>query len=185
MTKDQAYPFVPKSNAYLRPGHFWQIPLSNSKFACGRVLQIGNNLHYGSRTAILAGLIDWSGNSVPTSQTIAGCKLLEQGRAHIKSISWNGGQILGYRPLEEDGIEPIYELSHMPVKDCMLMKGLVEVRKATLREKKTLYIHSTWGLEVIKLLAEMYFVEKRNPKRKLPWDEYQEFLAHVNLQSHH
>ncbi len=141
MAKNLIYPFVPKSNAYLRPGHFWQIPLSNGWFACGRVLQIDHNLRYGSRTTILAGLIDWSGDSLPTSIAIAGCKLLEQGEVHIKSISWNNGQILGYRPLEEDGIEPMNALSHT-------------------------LMYSSWGLQFIKVLAEKYFIEKRKSERK-------------------
>jgi hypothetical protein len=179
MAKKLAYPFVPKSNAYLRPGHYWQIPLSNGKFACGRVLQVGDFLEYGSRTTILAGLMDWSGDHLPTSQAISGCKLLEQGGMHIKGITWNGGQILGLRSLESDNLEPMYELSQTPGKGCMLMRGLIVVRDATLDEMQTLDRHSGWGYGVIKGLAEMYFVQKRKPVRKLPRDEYQELLAYI------
>ncbi|MDA2670396.1 Imm26 family immunity protein [Bacillus cereus group sp. MYBK104-1] len=37
------YPFKPKSNCYLVPGQFWTIPLDNSKFACGRVIETDPN----------------------------------------------------------------------------------------------------------------------------------------------
>jgi hypothetical protein len=30
------YPFEPKSNAYLLPGQFWGVPLSDRGWACGR-----------------------------------------------------------------------------------------------------------------------------------------------------
>jgi hypothetical protein len=32
------YPFVPRTNATLVPGQFWSIPLTDGRFACGRVL---------------------------------------------------------------------------------------------------------------------------------------------------
>ncbi|WP_104434997.1 Imm26 family immunity protein [Kineococcus xinjiangensis] len=32
------YPFQPRSTSYLQPGDFWAVPLSDSRFACGRVL---------------------------------------------------------------------------------------------------------------------------------------------------
>src|SRR5262249_10570900 len=37
---EPTYPFVPRSTAYLRPGQFWAIPLSDGRFACGRVLAL-------------------------------------------------------------------------------------------------------------------------------------------------
>ena len=149
------------------PGQFWQIPLSNKKFACWRVLQMDQH----GRTGFLAGLMDWSGDEFPISKNISGCGLLEQGGAHIKTIPWSGGEILGYRSLDEDGIQLIPELSHLPSHNCMLMNGLEEVRKATLSEQQTLYIHGAWGLGIVKIFAEAYFVLGRKPQKTLPWDE--------------
>ena len=34
------YPFEPKSNAHLMPGQFWGVPLSDGRWACGRVLAV-------------------------------------------------------------------------------------------------------------------------------------------------
>ena len=34
------YPFEPKSNAHLLPGQFWGVPLSDGRWACGRVLAV-------------------------------------------------------------------------------------------------------------------------------------------------
>src|SRR4051794_16087278 len=99
-----SYPFLPKSNTYLMPGHFWAIPLGTNKFACGRVIQVSKE----DKRGFLAGLMDWVGEYPPTAETIAGTKTLKQGDVHIKTIHETGldGMILGYRPLDEDGIEP-------------------------------------------------------------------------------
>ncbi|TKK74610.1 hypothetical protein FDA38_38300 [Kribbella jiaozuonensis] len=35
-----AYPFVPKSNAHLLPGHIWGIPLRDGRSACGVVVAV-------------------------------------------------------------------------------------------------------------------------------------------------
>ena len=34
------YPFEPRSNVHLRPGQFWGVPLSDGRWACGRVLAV-------------------------------------------------------------------------------------------------------------------------------------------------
>src|SRR6266700_932410 len=34
------YPFEPKSNTHLLPGQFWGVPLSDGRWACGRVLAV-------------------------------------------------------------------------------------------------------------------------------------------------
>ncbi len=171
------YPFVPRSTAYLREGQFWHIPLSDSSFACGRVLQF--DLRNGKRHSrlFLAGLLDWHAMQLPTVESIAGSALLRQGLAHIQTVAWNNGAILGHRPLEADGLEPFLELSEWPHPGCKLLKGFDTLRQATLRERKTLYVQSGWGNEFIKLLAEEYFVEKTPPRRKLPWEEYLELKA--------
>ncbi len=174
------YPFIPKSTAYMQEGQFWDIPLSNGQFACGRVVQF--NLRNGRRDSrlFLAGLLDWCGDEPPTATTIARCQILEQGGAHIRTIEWNHGAIRGWRSLDADGIEPLFKLSQMVMnKDCMLQRGFEVLRPATLHEQKTLYVHSVWGHAVIQGLAEAYFVRKQPPKRKLPWQEYNELLEFI------
>jgi len=107
-----AYPFAPKSSAYLEPGQFWAIPLSNRRFARGRVLDIKRHddgdphARYLGNRAFLAGLLDWTGSQPPTADGIADARLADQGQAHIRTIRDTGGVILGHRPLEADSLRP-------------------------------------------------------------------------------
>ena len=99
------YPFVPKTNAHLRPGQFWSIPLSDGRFGCGRVLAIDREAEYGARTTFVGGLLDWVGAEPPTWDSIGGKAVLEVGYAHVGLIAESGGAVLGERPLELDSIE--------------------------------------------------------------------------------
>ncbi len=180
--KIDKYPFVPRSTAYMKEGQFWDVPLRNGQYACGRVLQFETSDNKKNSRMFLAGLIDWVGEIPPTSEAIDGAKLLEQGMAHIRTIAFNGGAIRGYRPLELDSVTPILELSHMPLSDCWLTRGFENLRLATIEERKRLYIRSTWGLGVIKIIADTYFVDKRSPVRRLPWDELMEIQKQIVTQ---
>ena len=158
--KPAHYPFVPKSTAYLKPGDFWSIPLADGQFACGRVLQLKKTEKnkFDSR-AFLAGLIDWCGETPPTSDAIADRKLLEFGRVHVKTIAENNGQILGSRPLESDGIAvPLCLDSAGP--NTMLQRGFEILRSATAGEMKELRTLRTWGYSVIKISAEKHFAKR-------------------------
>jgi hypothetical protein len=177
--RKEMYPFIPKSTAYMKEGQFWDIPLSNGQYACGRVLQFDYSTGKRNSKSFLAGLLDWMGETPPSSNAIYGAKLLEQGRAHIKTIEFNKGLIRGFRPLELDNITPLLELSHMPVNDCRLMKGFESLRLATIEEQKTLYIGSSWGLGIISILAESYFVRKEPPNKILPWTQLIEFTDFI------
>jgi hypothetical protein len=179
MNRKEIYPFIPKSTAYMIEGQFWDIPLSNGQYACGRVLQFDYSTCKKNPKSFLAGLLDWIGENPPSFNTIFGAKLLEQGRAHIKTIQSNNGLIRGHRPLELDNLTPILELSHMPVNDCRLMRGFESLRLATIEERKSLYIGGTWGLGTISVLAECYFVRKNSPVKILPWDELNEMVDFI------
>jgi hypothetical protein len=54
----------------------------------------------------MAAILDWVGDSPPSSDAIAGSPVLKVGNAHVRLISFGGGAILGERPLAADGIEP-------------------------------------------------------------------------------
>ncbi|MFE4352462.1 hypothetical protein [Peribacillus butanolivorans] len=113
------------------------------------------------KRSFLAGLMDWVGESPPTAESIAGKKTLKQGDVHIKTILETGldGMIMGYRSLEEDGINPVFFKSQEGFADnCMLMKGYQEIRPVTKEEWKKYPTLSTWGYLVIKNLAEDYFM---------------------------
>lgn len=105
MTGPVAYPFVPRSNRSLRPGQFWAIPLSNGRFACGRVLAVPA---FGpkDRVGVVVGLMDWTGPQPPTGEDLAGRAVLAQASSRFETISNTGGEILGERPLRLDRIVP-------------------------------------------------------------------------------
>lgn len=152
-----SYPFLPKSNSYLIPGQFWAIHLRANQFACGRIIEVSKE----DKRGFLAGLMDWVGEFPPTAESIAGAKTLEQGDVHIKTIHETGldGMILGYRPLEDDGIEPsLFKSQGGFAENCMLMKGYKEIRPVTKEEWEKYPTFSTWGYLVIKNLAENYFM---------------------------
>ena len=99
------YPFVPKTNAKLVPGQFWAIPMSDGRFACGRVLRVDRDRDFGARTMFVAAVLDWVGAEPPTSESIAGAPVLAVGVAHVQVIGDNKGTVLGERALELDGID--------------------------------------------------------------------------------
>lgn len=124
------YPFVPKSNRYLAAGQYWALPLRGGRFACGRVLAVPA---FGPRDRVGAviGLMDWLGPQPPDAEQIAGHQLLEQAKSRFEAISETGGQVLGLRPLELDGL----------VAD----------------DPHTGTSHRVWGRYVVLDLAEQYF----------------------------
>jgi hypothetical protein len=159
------YPFEPRSIMYLRAGQFWAVPLSDSRFGCGRVLHVPGrsdpepSLYLNTRT-FLAGLMDWSGDEPPTAQAIAGYKLLEQGRAHVAAITGTGSKILGQRDLELDGLPGLLQVSHRGGGTVWLYEGGRRLRAATGQERQTLPVMSVWGRQVIVLLAERHLARR-------------------------
>ena len=60
------------------------VPLSDGRFACGRVLDApkSGDLHVPANSRMfLAGLLNWAGSQPPTVESIAGASLIEQGFA--------------------------------------------------------------------------------------------------------
>jgi hypothetical protein len=156
------YPFEPKSNAHLLPGQFWGVPLSDGRWACGRVLAVQTEpdayFPWNSRT-FLAALMSWEGGEPPTAEALAGRQVLAQGRAHIRSIQLNGRMILGYRDLGQDDIRGLREVTQRSGGTVMLYEGATPVRPATRDEAATMPVFSTWGPKVISVLAERLFVK--------------------------
>lgn len=103
MAAEPTYPLVPKSNRQLRPGQFWAIPLSDGRFAAGRVMAVPA-FGFGDRTGVVVGLMDWVGDHPPTSEDLAGRPVLVQAKARCEAITMTGGEVLGLRPLDLDGL---------------------------------------------------------------------------------
>jgi len=134
------YPFVPKSNRYLRPGQFFAVPLSDGRYAAGRVTAVPA---FGpkDRNGIVVGLVDWSGPTVPTAESIAGRQLLHQAKTRFDTITATGGAVLGERDLAFDRIKPMEPTDH---------------RVGT--------VTTVWGRNAIRAVAEEAFVP-RPPRR--------------------
>jgi hypothetical protein len=158
------YPFVPKSNARLRPGDFWAVPLRDGSFACGRVIELPPHGRPGGRVSFLGALLDWHDARPPTSAAIAGVKCVRQGAMHILAISTMGGVVLGNRALELDGIEPWLFLDCWYVKtqpqhsqQASVQSGYETLRVATSADAN-LPLWSAWGYGFIRDLAETRFL---------------------------
>jgi hypothetical protein len=159
------YPLVPKSVKWLVAGQFWALPLSDGTFGCGRVIEVPPAATRTSRVLFLAGVLDWHGRVLPTSDSIAGSRCLNQGRAHIRAITRSGGAILGFRELEADGIEPWLFRGAEFWRNSEVCRGLAPVRPQTPGDSH-LPVLATWGYEVPTILAEDRFVRvKRRAKR--------------------
>ena len=161
-SRSTKYPFVPKSTASLVPGQFWALPLSNGLFACGRVIQLAPIGMMGARVSFLGAVLDWVSSSQPTSAAIAGAACVAQGHVHIKAITESGGEILGHRPLELDGIEPWLFRGAHGWQNSSVQEGLIPIRPQT-PEDKRLPVFSTWGYDFALGIAEARFVEKSGP----------------------
>lgn len=156
------YPLVPKSAASLIPGQFWSLPLSNGTFGCGRVVQLAPAGMMGARVSFLGAVLDWVAPSPPTSATIAGVPCVSQGHVHIKAITETGGEILGHRSLELDGIEPWLFRGAYGWQNSSVQKGLIPVRPQTSADDE-LPVFSTWGYGFPVEIAEARFVTNTGP----------------------
>jgi hypothetical protein len=155
------YPFEPKSNAYLEAGQYWAVPLSNGRFACGRVLAVPREpdpFYAVNSRMFLAGLLRWVGDQPPDSDSIARARLLSQGFAHVLTIRENGGSVLGRRSLESDGLVPDHWRSHEGGGTVWVYEGSRRLRPAT-ADDSSLPLISTWGFKVISRIAERVLVE--------------------------
>ena len=147
------YPFRPRSTAPLVPGQFWAVPLPDGRFACGRVLQLGGSEIPTPNRTFFGGLLDWIGTESPTADAIAGSQLVKTGVMHIKAITELGGEILGHRPLEADGIELPTLLSAHGGPGTKVLLGADALRPAKREEWGNRPVLGIWGYNFIQQLA--------------------------------
>ena len=81
----------------------------------------------------LAGLLDWHGARSPAPEDLEGRKIRENGYAHIKAITETGGEIRGE-------VRPSWGLPEVVTSSDAI---------------------STWGYNVVRVLAEKYYGQKR------------------------
>lgn len=147
------YPFTPKSSTKLSPGDFWSIPLQDGSFACGRVIALPPKGRPGAKVSFLGGLLDWHAPVPPTADSIARCQTIKQGVMHVLAITSTGGQVLGHRALELDGIEP-FEM----INGNVVQRGFDPVRAWERRDNDLLPTFSTWGYNMISQYAHKNFL---------------------------
>lgn len=157
------YPYVPKSANSLRPGDFWALPLSDGSFGCGRVVQIPPKGVQISTMHFLAAILDWQSAGLPTVESIAGARCLDQGSAHIKVITTTGGCVLGFRELSLDGVEPWLFREFDSWINSRVLHGAIPIRPQT-PEDESLPVLSTFGFNVPRLIAEKRFVVRTETK---------------------
>ena len=89
----------------MRPGQFWAVQLTDGSFGALRILGVPA---FGEidRVGQIVGVMDWTGPAEPTSDELAGCKVLMRASCRHDAVSMNGGRILGLRPLDLDAIVP-------------------------------------------------------------------------------
>ena len=101
--------------------------------------------------------MQWHGAERPTADSIAGAAIAAQGLMHVLSITTTGGAVLGSRPLEADGVEPLLNYS-----DGMVCKGLDPVRRWTRDDGQRIPALATWGYDVIRIRANILFGSQRH-----------------------
>jgi hypothetical protein len=145
------FPFVPKSNAQIEPGHFWPIKLLNGKFGCGIILDVPADKKADSRN-IYAGLLNWTGDLPPTEESLESgpLKTLDEGFVHIKTITIQEEAIQGYLDLTKNNLIPQLQVdSENYSNSSSVLRGFSVVRSSTPIDHTQLNTESTWGYEVI------------------------------------
>lgn len=173
-SKKPSYPFIAKTTAYLTDGDFWSIPLSDGRFACGRVLQVTDKDGDRHRNFFGAGLMDWIESAPPTANALSGHVATEQARCYVEAIALSPLGILGNRPLHLDGITLVEELAWSPVNNVPIVRGIDLPRRATNEEKRTLPMGRWWYKDSLQELAERKFVQRLPIEREIPWKRMEE-----------
>jgi hypothetical protein len=147
------YPITPTKVSQIKEGEYFYIPLSDGRFACGRILVI-EKINGRKTKLLLVGLHDWSGKKHPTQEDIHGCPIIEQGVMHINSISHVGGEIVGFKPLSEDGLRPLLQFEA-----GYLLDGFENLGSIPKDEYEKYSRRATYGLNSIRLKANRHFVK--------------------------
>ena len=100
------YPHIPMKASVIKEGEFYYIPLSNGYFACGLLLEVEKKSGRKTMT-ILVGLHDWTGQELQTKEDIYNFPIIEQGVMQINLIAHVGGEVIGFKPFNDDNLKPL------------------------------------------------------------------------------
>lgn len=90
----RSFPFVPRSAVQLEIGDFWTVTLSDGDLGVLQVRDLQRS-GPGSRSLLVAGVVDWRGRRAPGAVDLDGCRVLAQGLTGIRAFTEDGAQIIG------------------------------------------------------------------------------------------
>jgi len=91
------YPFVPRRTADLKVGDVWAVVLPCGGYGCMQVTDLRRS-GVGSRSALVAGPLHWTGERPPDVHEVAGMRLLEMGLVRLKAFGSPDNAIFGNTP---------------------------------------------------------------------------------------
>jgi len=95
-------------------------------------------------------------SSPPTGDSIAHTGTIEQGVMHIRAITRTGGEVLGHRSLELDGLQPATF-----VDGNSIQQGFTKLRAWRPQDTARFPALSYWRYDVINTLAHKHFLGQR------------------------
>jgi len=152
---EEHYPVNIKNNSKLKIGYYWPIVLSDGSISIGIILDLPKEKFTGSTVLFIAGLLDWNNTRLPTLEELKKSKVIKAGITNIKTIEQNGQKISGYIDLDNTNIKiPLMVNTGMYNKTTYIVNGYTKVRLVKENEFNNYECLSTWGLNVINILAE-------------------------------
>ncbi len=152
---EEQYPVNIKTNSKLKIGYYWPIVLSDGSISLGIILDLPKEKYTGSTVMFIAGLLDWNNTRLPTVEELKKCKVIKAGNASIKIIEQNGQIITGFIDLDNTEIKmPLMVDTGIYNKTTYIVNGYTKVRLVKENEFSDYECLSTWGLNVINILAE-------------------------------
>ncbi|MFN7492122.1 MAG: hypothetical protein ACK5RG_04325 [Cyclobacteriaceae bacterium] len=152
----ETYPFVPKTNLKIKVGQFWPIKLKNGNYACGIVLDIPLRESRDLKS-IFIGLLNWTGKDKPSNQLLENSELcvIDQGKAHIKTISSCGESIEGEIEIGKTKIQISDQVTTSEYGlSSYVVRGFKILRKSNAIDHKNLTTRGTWGYSYINIIAD-------------------------------
>ena len=88
------FPLSPRSSRDLRIGDFWSVALADGSLGCLQVIDLTSS-GPGTLKTLVAGVVDWRGQSPPTTSELAGRRIIDVGLTRIEAFTKIGSQVLG------------------------------------------------------------------------------------------
>lgn len=90
----RSFPFRPRSAADLEVGDFWTVALPSGGLGVLQVRDLKSS-GPGSRSVLVAGVVDWRGYAEPDAGDLRGRRVLAQGLTRIEAFTDGAAAVLG------------------------------------------------------------------------------------------